>query len=127
MAPTLFDIIQEVTAQVPGCLHTSVVDGATGLSLASVSDGDPLDAAGADAYHNDLYRLTELALEGLPLSGTAKGIVLTSRESTFISAPVEQTGYLWLVVTKRATAVGFTQAIMRKYVGRIEESLQALI
>src|SRR6056297_1414419 len=114
MASTLFDMLQDFSGKVPGCLHTSVVEQETGLALASISESDPLDAAGADAYHSDLYRLTGLALEGTPLSQNVEGIVLSSEDATFVSVPVEDTGYLWLVVTRRETTVGFTQAIMRK-------------
>lgn len=127
MGTTLFEMLQELSEKLPGCLHTSVVDQETGLALASVSESDPIDAAGADAYHSDLYRLTSLALEGMPMSQDVEGIVLSSEVGTFVSVPVEDTGYLWLVVTRRDTTVGFTQAIMRKNLAGLGESLRGLV
>ena len=127
MAISLFELLHRVSAALPGCLHTSVVDQETGLALAAVSEGDPLDSAGADAYHNDLYRLSVLAAEGLPKSSEAEAIILTGKKTVFVSQPLGETGFIWLVVTGRETTVGFTQAIMRKRAKTLVESLQALV
>ena len=127
MATSLFELLERIAEQLPGCLHTSVVDRETGLALAAVSQGDPLDSAGADAYHSDLYRLSTFAAIGLPKSSQAEGIVLTGKRSVFVSLPLGETGFVWLVVTKRETTVGFTQAIMRKRGDEIAESLAVLV
>lgn len=127
MASSLFELLHQVSEQLPGCIHTSVVDLETGLALAAVSEGDPLDSAGADAFHSDLYRLSQTAAEDFSSGATPDGIVLTSGKSIFVSQPLEGTGFVWLVVTKRETTVGFTQAIMRKKSSQIAESLQALV
>lgn len=127
MSATLHEMLEEISGKMPGCLHTSVIDSATGLALAACSDSDPLDGAGADAFHSDLYRLSEAVIEGIPTAGEPRELVLTSKEATFVSVPVEETGYMWLVVAGRDTTVGFIQALMRKYVARIEEGLQALV
>lgn len=127
MGATLHELLQELSDQVPGCRHTSVIDSRTGLALAAESDTDPLDAAGADAFHSDLYRLSAAVLEGTPLAGQTEEVVLDSEDATFVSAPIGETGYLWLVVTERATTVGFVQALMRKYSSRLEELIQPFI
>lgn len=127
MTTSLNDMLQDLVDQLPGCLHTSVIDGQTGLAMASVSGVDSLDGAGTDAYHNDLYRLSHSALEGTPISGEVNEIVLTSGDATYVSRPIEKTGYLWLVVTDRDTTVGFVQALMRKQIQKIEESLQVFV
>lgn len=127
MDASLQDTLKKLAGQLPGCLHTSVIDGTTGLALAASSEVDALDAAGADAFHSDLYRLGRQAAHALPGADAIEEIVITSGEATCVSIPVEETGYLWLVVTKRDSTVGFIQALMRKYVFRIEESLRSLV
>lgn len=127
MSSTLYELLTEITTELPGWLHTSVVDRETGMSLASLSQGDPLEAAGADAFHSDLYRMTTALLEGLPLGEQADSMVLSSQRATFVSVPMAEMNYLWLVVTERRMTVGFTQALMRKHQARIEESVRALL
>ena len=128
MTASLSDMLQDMVDQLPGCLHTSVIDGNTGLSLVSVSDEvDALDAAGTDAYHNDLYRLSKSTLEGSPLTDEVSEVIMTSRQARFVSVPVGDSGYLWLVVTRRDATVGFIQAMMRKHVEKIGEGLSALV
>lgn len=127
MGATLTELLENLAGDVPGCQHTSVIDGRTGLSLAAVSETDPLDSAGTDAFHSDLYRLSQSLMDGTSLAGGAEEIVLNSGDATFISIPVDDTGFLWLVVTDRETTVGFVQALMRKHVGAIEESLRDLV
>lgn len=127
MTISLHELLTDLTTALPGCLHSSVIDRETGLSLTSISSGDPLDGAGADAFQNDLYRLTDLLVQGAGLSGEIDGMVLTSNQARFVSVPVPETTFLWLVVTRRETTVGFTQAIMRKHAPRVGESLSALL
>lgn len=125
MASSLIEVLKKFAEKLPGCLHTSIVDRSSGLALAAISEGDPLRGAGADAFHSDLYRLSgDLIESGGP---EAAGIVLTSREGTFVSQPLGDSGFVWLVITERATTVGFTQAIMRKWHEEIQEGLQALV
>lgn len=127
MSRTLHDLLQKMIGELPGCLHTSVIDEQTGLALAAVSDTDELDAAGADAFHNDLYRMTRSALEALPVEKEPQEIVLRGKQATFVSKPIGATGYIWLVVTEKETTVGFVQAMMRKHVDAAEDSLAALV
>ncbi|RAL25432.1 hypothetical protein DL240_04270 [Lujinxingia litoralis] len=127
MTSSLYDLLNEITGELPGCLHTSVIDRETGLSLASVSQGDPLETAGADAFHSDLFRTTGVLLEGLPLGNEADSLVLSSQRATFVSVPLAEMNYLWLVVTERRMTVGFTQALMRKHQGRLETSVRELL
>lgn len=127
MSQTLDEMLRGVTGDLPGCLHTSVIDAQTGLALVSVSDTDGQKAAGADAFLNDLYRLGEDVVDALPASDELHEIILRSDEATLVSVPVEQTGYIWLVAVEPETTVGFVQAMMRKHVERIEEGLGALV
>lgn len=127
MSSSLHEVLEQMTREFPGCLHTSVIDADTGLALAAASQSDPLDSAGADAFHSDLYRLSQSALAELPAQTEPRQIVLTSKKAMFLSVAVEPTGYLWLVVARRGTTVGFLQALMRKHTPTIEESVQALV
>lgn len=127
MSVSLHNLLNELAGELPGCLHTSVVDTRTGLSLAASSRTDPMNAAGADAFHTDLYRLGRQAAHDLSRADEVEEMVLTSEEAVFLSTPVETTGYLWLVVTEPDSTVGFTQAMMRKHLGRIEASLRELV
>ena len=36
MSDSIFEILKQVTGSIPGCAFTSIVDSATGMSLASV-------------------------------------------------------------------------------------------
>ncbi len=127
MSLPLHKLLEELAGELPGCFHTSVIDARTGLSLASNSQGDPINAAGTDAFHTDLYRLGREAAGQLSKAKDVQEMVLTSREAVYLSTPVEETGFLWLVVTEPDSTVGFTQAMMRKHLGRVHESLQALV
>ncbi len=127
MNASLHEMLKQLAGQLPGCLHTSIIDGETGMALASASEADELDAAGADAFHTDLYRLGRQAVDALPATDDVEQIVITSDKATCVSLPVQKTGYLWLVIAHRDATVGFIQALMRKHVGRIEDSLQALL
>lgn len=116
MSSTIFELLHRVASDIPGCLHTSVVDIESGMSLAAVSLGqDSLSAAGADAYQSDLFRLIEQASEGLESNGAPESVVIIGESAVFISSPFPHTTYFWHVVTSIDTTIGFTQAIMRKY------------
>lgn len=128
MSASLDELLDEVTAGLPGCLHTSVVAADTGLSLAGASVDDSINAAGADAYHSDLYRLAGSVLEALPADQKRPAeIVLSSGRARFVSRPLNDGGYIWLVVTEADTTVGLIQAMMRKHVDRLQEALAGLM
>lgn len=127
MSVTLHELLEELAGHLPGCLHTSIIDVQTGLSLAASSKADPMNAAGADAFHTDLYRLGRQAAEQFSKPGGVEEMVLSSEEAIFVSTPVGDTGFLWLVVTKPDSTVGFTQAMMRKHSARIGQSLGELV
>lgn len=127
MSASLYDMLEHVNGQLPGCLHMSVIDGETGLALASITTGDLLDGAGVDAYHSDLYRLTGASLDNLPIRAYPEGIALVSEQANFVSTPLESSGYLWLVVTRRETNIGFIQALMRRFGADLEQSLRDLL
>ena len=122
---TIFDLIGELSARIPDCVVVSVVDARDGMSLAAVSPTGA-DATGADAYQAELYRLIERAMEMLDRGRDLESIVLLSGELACLSAPIESEPYFWFVVTERATTVGFTQALMRKYSPRVAASVRAL-
>lgn len=116
MSSTIFELLHRVAHDIPGCLHTSVVDIESGMSLAAISPGqDNLGAAGADAYQSDLFRQIRQASEGLQSKRLPESVVIIGEMSIFISSPFPQTTYFWHVVTSIDTTIGFTQAIMRKY------------
>lgn len=127
MSVSLHNLLDELAGELPGCLHTSVIDARTGLSLAASSETDPMNAAGADAFHTDLYRLGSQAASTLSGAEEVEEMVLTSEQGIYLSTPVEETGYLWLVVTEPDATVGFTQAMMRKYLEKVEQSLRELV
>jgi len=122
---SLFDLLRNVADELPGCVATSVVGKEDGLPLASVSHGHSEDAAAADAFHSDVYRMVERALGELGRDAPVEGIVLLGDEMTYVSLPVEDT-YFWHVVTKSDTTLGFTQALMRRYRGQIESGVADL-
>ncbi len=123
---SIFEILQQVAQNIPGCLMTSVVDADSGMSLASVSQ-DTLSAATADAYHADLYRSIERSMNMLENPKPVEGVVLVGESAVFISAPFLESTYFWHVVTDLDTTVGFTQALMRKYRPQVEESLRQVL
>ena len=128
MSATIFEILHRVAQDIPGCLHTSVVDLDSGMSLAAVSPGqDSLTAAGGDAYQSDMFRLIGQAAEGLKSSPVPESVVLIGERSIFISSPFPQTSFFWHVVTSIDTTIGFTQAIMRKYQQPLVESISSVL
>lgn len=127
MSESLNDMLQQLTDELPGFLHTSVIDADTGLALVANSETDSVNAAGADAFHADLYRMSRQALEQLPVGDEPRQFVMRSDEATFVSAPVSSTGYIWMVVTRPDTTVGFVQAMIRKHLSRIEEGITQLV
>ena len=127
MSVSLHNLLEELAGQLPGCLHTSIIDAQTGLSLAASSETEPMNAAGTDAFHTDLYRLGRQVAGQVSEEGEVEEMVLSSHRAVFVSTPVKGNGFLWLVVTEPDATVGFTQAMMRKHVARVEESLGELV
>ena len=125
MSATIFEILQRVAGSIPGCAFTSIVDTQSGMSLASVRGGLPLDGSpeGADAYQSELHRLVQRALDALEANQRIQGLVLHSDAFTFISQPLPETEYTWHVVTALDTTVGFSQAMMRKHQADVLSSL----
>lgn len=123
----LFSVLEDLSAQLPGCKLASIVDLESGMQLASVAPGNAAGAAGADAFQSELYRHLEELVPTLDCDGPLEAVVLESSETTFVSEPVGNTGYFWHVATDGSTTLGFTQAIMRKYRTRIADSVHALV
>ncbi len=84
-------------------------------------------AAGADAFHSDLYRSAVGALEELGSTEPVQHVVVQGRATTFISCPLGDSGFFWHVVTDSRTTLGFTQAVMRKYREEIEAGTRSLV
>lgn len=122
----LLDILDEVAREVPGCILTSIVSLETGLPLASVSDVDSEDAAGADAFHSQLYRQIQRAVGELGEGQNVRAVVISADDATFVSWPIRD-GYFWHVVTSPDTTLGFTRAMMRKVYDDVIEGVEALL
>lgn len=123
---SIFEVLQQVAANIPGCLFTSIVDADSGMSLASVSPRGE-DAAGADAFHSDLYRLIQRSMQMLESPQPIEGVVLVGDSAIFLSIPFPNSTYFWHMATDLDTTVGFTQALMRKYSGAVTQSLGQLL
>ena len=123
----LFDRLRTVADELPGCRLTSIVSFETGLSLASVADGAEEEAAGADAFHNEMYRQIATALRELESSQAIENLVVQGRKAIFVSTPLGDSGYFWHVATDASTTLGYTQAVMRKWRDEIENSVDAFL
>ena len=124
---SIFEVLQQVANNIPGCLMTSVVDADSGMSLASVTPDDAVDAASADAFHSDLYRLVHRSMQTLDSPQAVDGLVLVGEHAIFLSIPFPNSTYFWHMVTDLDTTVGFTQALMRKYSGPVMQSMSAVL
>ena len=123
----LFSVLEDISAQLPGCKMASIVDLESGMQLACVADGKATSAAGADAFKSELYRKVDELVPLLNAQGSLESVVLESEATTFVSEPVGETGYFWHVATDANTTLGFVQAIMRKFRGRVLESVNTLV
>lgn len=124
---SLYELLEGITHQLPGCRLASVVQQETGMPLVSISGDASLDSAGVDAYHGDLYHVIGRALKELGYEESVQGVVLTGKHAIFVSLPLEDTGFFWHVATERTTTVGFTQAVMRKHASAVQVALLALL
>lgn len=122
----LLDQLETIKTELPGCIATSIVSIDDGLALASVAN-DAIAAAGADAFHANLYTLVNNLVLDAALDDRTETIVIESEHLTFVSAPIGNTRYFWHVVTNRKTTLGFTHAVMRKYGPGISESVVSLV
>jgi predicted regulator of Ras-like GTPase activity (Roadblock/LC7/MglB family) len=124
----LMEILNAVSQEVPGCIMTSVVSHETGLPLASVSVSsvNPEDAAGADAFHSQLYRQIRAAVAELGTDQPVEAVVISADHATFVSWPLGD-DFFWHVVTSPETTLGFTRAIMRKVSGEVQEGVSDLL
>lgn len=104
----------------------SIVDLESGMQLASVAGALSAQAAGADAYQSELYRRINGLVEVLGAEGAPEMVVMECDQSTFVSELVGESGYFWHIATDVSTTLGFTQAIMRKFRGRVTESVYEL-
>ena len=119
--------LEAAAAEIPGLRLTSMVDIHSGMPLFSTGPTDPLDAAGADAFHSDLYRVVSHAMEAIGEGQQPESFVLRGKRSIFVSVPFPRLGYFWHVVTDAQVTIGFTQAIMRKYTAQVERELEELL
>ncbi len=124
---SIFDVLQHLSAHIPGCLMTSVVDVDSGMSLAAVHHPDIAGTDAADAYHGELYRLIHRSMDMLDAPQFVEHLVLVGEGAIFLSSPVPATRYFWHVVTGAETTIGFTQALMRKYQAEVERSVVELM
>lgn len=122
----LFEVLQNVANELPDCQLTSVVSLDSGLALASLSPG-AADAAAADAFHSQLYKLVAQALREVGSGAPVDDVVVHGERNTFVSVPLGETGYFWHVVTASSTTLGFTQAVMRKYCDEIAAGTRSLV
>jgi hypothetical protein len=125
--PSIFELLSAIASEIPGCISTSVVDIESGMSLAAITRQDSLSAAGADAFHCDVYRSLQRAASALEGQQHPEAIVIMSQRAVFISLPFGGTPYFWHVVTPLDTTIGFTQALMRKYYHQVDHSLRILM
>lgn len=123
----LFSILQDFSRQLPGCKVVSIVDLESGMQLASIAGSLGAQAAGADAFHSELYTRMDGLVQALGAPSGPQSVVLESEDATFVSERIAQTGYIWHVVTQSTTTLGFVQAIMRKYRPRVNESVLSLV
>ena len=124
---TLIELLDKVRDELPGCELMSVVSFDSGLSLAASSAAAPNDSAAADAFGSEVYRLARSALGESGLSSDIDDVVIQGRARTLVSTPLGDTGYFWHISTRADTTLGFTQAVMRKYLGEIVEGVNALV
>lgn len=124
---SLYELLEGITHQLPGCRLASVVQQETGMPLVSIGGDESLDSAGVDAYHGDLYQVIGRALGELSFEESVQGVVLTGKHAIFVSVPLDDTGFFWHVATDRSTTVGFTQAVMRKHATSVQHALLTLL
>lgn len=124
---TLMDTLQRIATELPECQLTSVVDFESGLSLACVAPAGTDEAAGADAFHCNLYRLVRSALSELGDDDDVDDVVIHGARRTFVSRPLGDSGYFWHVATGADTTLGFTQAVMRKYQREVQQGIDELL
>jgi predicted regulator of Ras-like GTPase activity (Roadblock/LC7/MglB family) len=122
----LFDVLRKMADELPGCELASVVSFDTGLSLACVS-ADQDGAAAADAFHGQLYRTAQRAVDELGAEGPIEDLVIEGDRRIFVSSPIGDSGYFWHVATSAGTTLGFTQALMRKYRDDVEKGVLELV
>ena len=124
---SIFDLLQSVASELPGCLSTSIVAADSGLPLASIARGmDDDSAAASDAFHSNVYRNATTAIGELGAQQEIEGIVIEGVKATYLSIPLGDTGFFWHVATESGTTLGFTQAVMRKRRDEIRRGVQAL-
>ena len=124
---SIFDLLQQISSSIPGCLLTSIVDVDSGMSLAAVHHPSLQATDAADAYHGELYRLIHRSMDMLDAPQFVEQLVLVGEGAIFLSSPIPKTRYFWHVVTGCDTTIGFTQALMRKHRADIEESVSQLV
>lgn len=123
----LFEVLERVARELPSCVLTSIVAADSGLSLACVAPNENDQAAAADAFHSNLYRVVQSALSELGDDSPIEDVVITGGRRVFVSRPLGDSGYFWHVATSSETTLGFTQAVMRKYQGEIQKGVEELV
>lgn len=127
MTLRLFDVLQRVADELPGCELTSVASLESGLSLASAAPGAERDVSAADAFGAQLYRLLADALDESGASGDVEDFVIQGRQRTCVAVRLEDSGYFWHVSTTADTMLGFTQAVIRKYQSQVTQGVRELL
>jgi len=124
---SLLELLDTVRDELIGCELTSVVNFDSGLSLASSTSVALDDAAAADAFQSELYRVAGEVLKESGLDESIDDLVLQGRTRILVSSPLGDSGFFWHVVTRSDTTLGYTQAVMRKYHQQVLDGVHALV
>lgn len=112
------DILETFSGEVSDFASTGIVLRDEGTSIARFDRGE-VDAAAGDAYLAELLKQHLRALEGLELESETEDLVLETSHGLLLARPLDETDYLWTVITGPGANVALTRALMRKFEERV--------
>jgi len=112
------DVLETFSKEVSDFASSGIVLRGEGTSIARFDHGE-VDAAAGDAYLAEMLKQHFRALDGLGIETETEDVVLETTHGTLLARPLDQTDYVWTVITGPGANVALTRALMRKFVDEV--------
>ncbi|MCB0323140.1 MAG: hypothetical protein KDD69_06180 [Bdellovibrionales bacterium] len=121
------EVMERFRSEVPGFIAVVLIDGSSGMPIASVSDADGLEAEAIGAYYLDISGRASEAVKQLHGSGsedcTLEELLITTNRDCAILQVLKGGAQLLYLLIDRSSNPGMARVVVRRYVEQIEALL----
>ena len=124
------EILERLRAEVPNFIAAVVIDGKTGMPIASVAestDNEELDSETVSAFYRNLHQAAVEAAQGIPkVKGEAaelEEIMLTSNHHFVLIRVLDGGKQLLFLLLDQNSNPGMARVVLKRYLERLGELL----